>query len=137
MICEIINPSDAYTLKTDDFKMACVAIAVLGNGKIGLKCGEESSPILFGWDDWLKEQSIDDLGKYIEDHKLKIADILDTVLIGSEGDRIFIEEKTLPSLQEDKRQAWLDDWHERKCSSMNDIGGGARKLAAHFRKASA
>lgn len=131
MICEIINPSDKYTLITDDFKLAAVAVAILGNGKYGLKNidGDESSPVLFGWESWFQEQGIEDLSKYIDDHKTDIAMILDTVLIGDRSD----VENTLPLIAEDQRQKWLDDRHDRKRSSMNDIGKAAKSIAKALR----
>ena len=136
MICEIINPSDAYTLRTDDFKTAAVAIAILGRGQMSLKNidGEERSPVLFGWDDWLKEQGIEDLGKYIDDHAKEMADILDTVLIGGKTDREEVE-STLSLLPEDQRQKWLEDRHERRRSSMNNIGAASWAWARKLRSA--
>ena len=137
MICEIINPSDAYTLRTDDFKTAAVAIAVLGRGQMGLKNidGEESSPVLFGWDDWLKEQGIEDLGKYIDEHTKEMADILATVLIGGKADREEVESALALMPDEEARKKWLDDRHDKRRSSMNNIGAAAWAWARKLRSA--
>jgi len=69
MICEIINPSDPYTLETNDFVAAAVAIAIVGGGTLGLKCDrtQMSSPILCGSDAWFTEKGITDLAAYVED----------------------------------------------------------------------
>lgn len=138
MICEIINPSDPYTLKTEDFVCAAVAIAILGRGNYGLKCFNDgqvtpSTPILFGWDEWFKEQGIDDLTKYIFEHEQAMADILDTVIIGNAKDREEVE-ATLLLLPEDEREHWLSQrHHNRRCSSLNDIGKAAKAWAMKLR----
>jgi len=47
---EIVNPSDPYTIETDDFAAACVATILLGVGKYALdeKGGEKRQmPLLF------------------------------------------------------------------------------------------
>lgn len=133
MICELINPSDPYTIETSDFIVAAVAVAILRNGKIGLKNNNgDKSPIIFGWSDWFEKQGITDIDKYINEHKTQIADVLDSVLIGNEKDRKFVE-RTLSFLEEDKRQAWLDTYIDTNRSSLNDIGGYAKELANNFR----
>lgn len=51
MIYEVINPSDPYTIVTDDFRVAAVAACVLGNGAYGLASADgsqEMPPMLFG-----------------------------------------------------------------------------------------
>ena len=133
MICEIVNPSDAYTLRTDNFVNGAVAVAILGNGQYGLQ-GEngERSPVLFGWDGWFKENHIDDLSQYVREHANEIADILDTVLIGHEYDRREVESALAKMSAEDGRQ-WLEQRHDCRRSSMNDIGGYAAKLAKSLR----
>ena len=37
VLYEIINPSDPYTLKADDFKIAAAACLILGDGQYGLE----------------------------------------------------------------------------------------------------
>ena len=126
-VWEIANPSDKYTIK-GPFMACAVAVAVLGNGAYGI----EGTPVLFGWDGWLKDKGIEDLSAYIDAHKGEIADALDSVLIGSEADRAEVE-SALALMPAEKRAAWLNERHDRRRSSMNNIGGRARKLAAMLR----
>jgi len=119
-VFDIANPSDPYTIK-GPFMACAIAVAILGNGAYGIK----GSPVLFGWDDWLKEQGIADLGAHIDAHTDEIATALESVLIGSERDREEVE-STLAMLPEEKREEWLAMRHDKQRSSMNDIGGKAR-----------
>jgi hypothetical protein len=127
-VFDIANPSDAYTIK-GPFMACAIAVAILGNGAYGIK----GTPVLFGWDDWLKEQGIEDLSAHIDAHAVEIADALESVLIGSERDREEVE-STLAMLPEEKREEWLAMRHDKQRSSMNDIGGKARKIAARLRQ---
>lgn len=132
IICEIINPSDAYTLRTDDFQLAAVAIAVLGGGAFGLaEIGgdEKRTPALFGWEEWLDEESID-VEKYLKERGADLADVLDSVLIGQDRSEAEMTAKNIPPEKLDK---WLADRHDMKRSSMNDIGSAAWDLAARLR----
>ncbi len=128
MIYEIINPSDAYTMKADDFKVAAVAVALLGNGQYGIK----GTPILFGWNEFLKEQGIN-LKTFVGERVDEICAALDSVMIGKESDREEAE-STLALIPEDKREAWLSERHERRRSSTNDIGKAAKIMAKYLRE---
>lgn len=134
MICEIINPCDQYTIRTSNFLSAAVAIVILGGGKMGLQNleGEECTPILSGWDNWLKKRGIENLRKYIEMNKHEIADILDTVMIGSGTEREEAE-AVMSLMPKNERQKWLYDRHEKRRSSLSNIGLVAGKLARKLR----
>jgi hypothetical protein len=133
MLCEIINPSDRYTLETDNFDAAAVAIAMLGNGKLGLQSLEDdelSTPILFGWDSWLRDRGID-LDKFIPENLEPMAAALESVVIGDESDR----RGYLGVLKAcDNPAKWQIDYHDEHRSSMNDIGRAAWNLAECLRK---
>ena len=132
MICRIINPSDPYTLKTDDFVLGAVAVAILGGGKYGLDGPEgRSTPILFGWDEWLAEH-VGDVGEYIAANKAKLADVLDSVMIGPAAHREDVE-AMLREIPEERRAAWLAERQDRHRTSLNDIGTAAYALAARLR----
>lgn len=142
-IFEIINPSDPYSLETGEWAVACLAAPVLGHGQYALhEIGGEGRlmPIFIfgGADEWFKKQ----FGKTIEQlidvvPRPAIADCLDSMLIGSARDRqSFHEALTFIDDPEKKRQYW-EQWHESHRSSLNDIGGRARKMAAALRKAEA
>lgn len=134
MLCEIINPSDSYTLRTDDFLCGAVAVAILGEGYYGLRNldTQESSPVLFGWDEWLKEQDILDLSEYIRQNEERLADVLDSIIIGDKTDREEIE-AALKFIPASERKEFLEKRHDHRRSSMNDIGRAARDLAKVLR----
>lgn len=140
MICEIINPSDMYTLETEDFDLAGVTIAMLGGGKLGLVDVDDESglrtPVLFGWDEWFKERGLDEDGavdKLLEDRLGEMIAILDSVLIGGPGARRFVRE-TLKRIPKEQHAEWLLEYHDSKRSSLNDIGRAAWEWADKLRK---
>jgi hypothetical protein len=129
---ELINPSDPYTFYAPNIEIAGVAAALLSTG-FGAKPvdGEgESSPVLFGWGEWMKDKGID--SKWIELHSNEIAAALDTFLIGGAAARGDVE-KMLEMLPEEKRQEWKESRQDRHRSSMTQIGETAYKLAATLR----
>lgn len=110
---EIINPSDPYTITAPDLEIAAAAVVLLGNGKYSLE-GKDGTPdvpfFLFGGhDEWFQEKFDRSLNESIEwilgSRAEELAACLDSVKIGSA---------------------------ER--SSMNDIGGRAKAIAANIRK---
>lgn len=135
MICVIDNPSDPYTLETDDFLTAAIAVFVLGNGKLGLSSDSEMTPVLFGWPEWLAAHDLplSQVETYILTHRLAIADILDTVLIGGASDRAICK-KTQELMSAQDYAVWLAHWSDVKRSSVNDIGARAKRLAACLRR---
>jgi len=139
-IYEIINPSDAYSLESDDFAVACVITCLLGEGKYGLMDAEGDTvmPILlFGTHEkWFPEQFGKTLKQLLDEISSgKLADCMDSVVIGDAKDRVMFYQAI--NLIDDpiKKQEWRNAWHNKKRSSLNDIGGYAKVLAAHLRKA--
>lgn len=130
MIYEIINMSDALTLKSDDLVIAGVAIAILGGGNYGLsdENDEPVTPVIFGWDQWFEKNNINDLSQFIKDHRPQIADVLDTVLLGSVDDRKKFDETLL------KDKEFIKKRNDKMRSSLNDIESNAHRLAAAMRK---
>ena len=127
-VFDIINPSDDYTIK-GPFLHCAIAVAILGNGFFGIK----GSPVLTGWEAWLVDQGIADLGEHIIEHSEEIATALDSVLIGDEREREFVELK-LATMPEEEREPWLAKHHDENRGSMHDIGANAKKLAIRLRK---
>lgn len=125
---EIANPSDPYTMQAEDFNVAAVTVAILGNGAYGIP----GTPILFGWDQWLKEREID-LPKFIDARLTEIIACLESVMIGRESDRTEAEE-ALAAIVEENRAEWLKKRHDQRRSSMNDIGGKAQQWAKALRE---
>lgn len=134
---ELINPSDPYTFKAPDIKIAAVVACLLSTG-FGARQVEppdsdaEQTPILFGWDKWLQSHGIDD--KFIDNHLSEIADAYDSFLIGGLRQRKDAEEM-LEMLPEEKREEWKASRQDRHRSSMNQIGETAAKYAKAYREA--
>jgi len=130
---ELINPSDPYTFYAPSVEVAGVC-AVLLSTSYGAKpvSGDgESTPILFGWQEWLTEHGIDNA--WITEHKDEIADAYDSFLIGDSSKRADVE-SMLAMLSEDKRQEWRDQRQDRHRSSMSRIGEIAYVRAEAIRK---
>lgn len=132
---ELINPSDCYTFRAPNIKIAGCCVAFLSTG-FGAKCldedNDESTPVLFGWNEWLVEQGIDDA--FVTAHSLEIADAWDSFLIGSASHRRDIEE-LLEKLPPEEREKARNERQDRNRSSLNRIGERAYMLAKHYREA--
>lgn len=139
MIYEISNPSDAYTLVCDDFKVAAAAVLLLGEGHYGLKPLDHNAPgvpifIFGGADAWLKENGLDPLGDFIDAHRLAIAACLESEMIGDASDRAtFTKMLDAISSSEDRERARLA-YHDERRSSLNNIGKRARAIAKRLRE---
>lgn len=132
MIYEIVNPSDAYTMESDHFLEAAVAVLLLGNGAYGIHNHDrsESSPVLFGWDEWLKQEIGDEaaIASFFTEHTPGIAKALASVMPGHSADRETILSATKFMTPHDA-QTYLAEVHDRMRSSLNNIGSRAWALA--------
>lgn len=138
-VYEITNSSDPYTIRGADKAALCVAVLVLGEGRYGL-IDEERETLMpnlaFGGDpiSWLHgEMGITNLEKYIDKNGELLSDCLDSIIIGSFKDRWLIEKSLERAKCEEDREQILKEWHDKRRSSMNDIGKTARKVAEIFR----
>ncbi|MDD3040815.1 hypothetical protein [Bacteroides sp.] len=134
--------SDNYTLESDDFKMACIAVLMLGKGHYALDeiDGEHHMPIFLfgGHDEWFKNQFGSTVPEFLELNKsedwLKIAECLDSVMIGGPNERKMYCDALALIEGEDKKKEWRDKWHNTYRSSMNNIGKRAWALARALRE---
>ena len=141
MLYNIINAHDAYTMEANDFKIAAVANLLQSDGYDGLEPvdGEGSTmPILFlgGMEKWIDENICPhlDLVKFINEHRLEIADALDSIVCGSSQDRkLYLMGLGMASTPE-KKKAWRDKWQDEKRGSLSDIGTHAWRMAERLRK---
>jgi len=128
----LINPSDPYTFKANSIEIAGVCACWL-SPSFGAECMEgdrETTPIIFGWDEWLDDRGID--SAWMKEHALEIADALDSFLIGDANFRADVE-SIMEMLPEEKQQEWRDKWQERQRTSMNQVGERAYALAWQLR----
>ena len=130
---ELVNPSDPYTFYAPSVEIAGLVSAMLSPsfGASPVDGEGESSPVMFGWNEWMKEKGIDD--EWIAEHKLAIADALDSFLIGNANRREDVE-SMLEMLPDDKKAEWRDSHQNRNRTSLNQIGESAYKLAKQLRE---
>ncbi len=145
MLFEISNPSDAYTIEADSFEVAAMAVLLLGQGNYGVhqldgpEDDRKEMPIMIiATEKQIEEWCQDNFGASLADCilrcKAKIPDVLDTVLIGSEADRATYH-KALSLIDDSaKKEQWKAEWHDKRRSSMNNIGARAWAIAAKLRK---
>ena len=129
---ELINPSDPYTFYANSIEVAGVAAVLLSEG-FGAKPVDgvgESSPVMFGWEVWLKERAID--SNWMDAHRLEVAAALDSFLIGGAATRADVE-SMLAELPPEKREGWRLARQDRHRTSMNKIGEAAYKMAKRLR----
>ena len=85
-IYELINPSDPYTFEAPDIVIAGLT-AVLLSPSFGAKRADEevdeSTPVFFGWEEWLKEH----VGEELSDEQYK--DLIFKVINEFEGSSII------------------------------------------------
>jgi len=137
----LINMSDRYYFEAPDVKIAALVVLL----SAGTSCGAEevvnktnSTPILSGWEPWLKEQGIvkndfkTDFDAYIQSRKQELIDSLESVLIGNLDFRQVYKDAT-KSMSREELIAYRDTWHDKKRSSLNDIGGRAYATASKLR----
>ena len=91
-IYELINPSDPYTFEAPDLLVAGVAAYLLSSGFGATRVSdevEESTPVMFGWREWLDSHGID--AAWMKNHHLEVADALDSFLIGDANGRVDVQ----------------------------------------------
>lgn len=140
---EIINMSDAYTIDCPDLDIAFAACVLLGNGQYAFEPLDSNSlssvPIFIfgGHDEWCHMHcggaTADDvLARVMNTRKTDLADALDSVLIGSARDRAVFD-AMVADMTPDQRVKARVAWHDKKLSSMNNIGQRAYGAATALR----
>jgi len=139
---EIMNPSDPYTVLAKDDVTAAVAILFLGRGKLSLtdEEGDEVLPLFLlageGYlEEWLEGVGVEDLGKFLEENALEVADVLDSAMIGDFSTRASYQKGLELIDNEEKREEWREHWLDKRRTSVNDIGTAAWTAAASLREA--
>ena len=143
MIYEIINPSDCYTIEAQSLDVAFVACVLLGSGQYSfspLEDGalEEVPLFLFGGsEEWANEhfgKTVSEVFALVTTQKrVELADCFDSCLIGHAVNRAAYTDGLDLIDDPAKREQWRARWHDKRRSSMNDIGGRAYKMAANLR----
>jgi len=134
-VFEIANPSDAYTI-VGEYKVAVLAVTFLSEAYgVTDKEGKTTGMFAFGGlDEWMKANEITDIGQYVNSNRQAFIEAFDSVLIGGFADRVEIE-AALALIPKEKHEEFLVKRHDRKRSSINDIGKKAKIYAERLRKA--
>jgi len=129
---ELVNPSDAYTFYAPSIEVAAACAVMLspGFGATPVSGDGESTPILFGWQEWLDDRGIN--SEWVNEHRNEIAEAYDSFLIGDAAKRADVE-SMLEMLPEDKRREWRDQRQDRCRSSLSRIGEAAYAKAKQLR----
>ncbi len=142
MLFDIINMSDPYTVRADDLKTLAVAILYLGEGQYAaeqLDAPEGQTPkevplLMFGDPSvWTQKEfglSLEEVVASVE--ATKLADVLDSVLIGRAESRVEYE-AAIAAMSPVEAEIYSAKWHDGRRSSLNDIGKRARRLAKAIR----
>lgn len=141
MLFIIINPSDPYTIEASSLDVAAMVSILLGQGNYSFESldgGESITHFAFGGgDEWSQkhfEEDLMELSNRVMDTKLsQVADCLDSVLYGDAQDRLEFLEET-KDLDRPNFEATRILRQQDKCSSVNDIGDRAYRMAAKLRK---
>jgi hypothetical protein len=137
-VYEIINPSDYYTMKTDNWQAACAACMFLGQGMYGLQelsndpsHKSNDMPVLMGGaSEWFKKTFGVSLDDWFKNNLGLVADALESVVIGDRE----VYEATFPLVESSKIDQFKAEWLDKNRSSMNNIGSRATQIARALRK---
>jgi hypothetical protein len=153
VLYRIVNPSDLYTIECPDLEIAALACVLLGQGQYAFepidarnaKLVQPAVPLFLFGDagPWFQENfNVDAQGLYrrVKDDPgrcAQLADALDGVLIGDAQDRELFAVACSFMPDSEKRERFRTIWHDKKRSSMNDIGTRAREIAKRLRDGAA
>lgn len=129
----LVNISDPYTFYAPTLELAGLTAYMLSptyGAKPAFGAGP-ATPVLWNWEDWMEERGIH--AHFIRSNLARVADAMDTVLLGSASDRPGLE-RILERLPTHEQHAWKLQDHDNRRTSANDIGRHAWDLARYFRK---
>lgn len=137
MVYEIVNPSDAYTMVADDFKVAAAACLLLGQGAYSIHNADRSEDMplfLFGGADEWVEKTFGSFDEYLLGHLEEIAACLDSVMSCGFRERVNFDAAMAAIEDPAKREAYRLQVHDTNRSSLNDIGAKAWRMAGRCRE---
>lgn len=127
---ELINPSDPYTFLAETKEIAALTVFVLSTA-YGAKSesGEDEIPvfILGGSKEWYLEQFGRTPDEGLEAEKRRVAEALQSFMLGNFRDRKRYEAALNAITDEEKREEFIELWQDGR-SSLNDIGTYAHEL---------
>lgn len=139
---EIINPSDMYTFWSESDAVARFVVTMLGSGMYGLHRMDDNADLgtVIGFmkedeeEAKLNEWFGPDRQKFPAENLQKVIDAFDSVLCMGKEDRELYE-MAIQSLKSDQeKRRFRDEQHDKRRSSMNDIGSLAWEYADRYRR---
>lgn len=141
---EIINPSDPYTFRAIDDKVALAVCLLAGRGKTPGKRvgdGEDIGGLLMFMSDEESEKffkdTFGDFGEWLKENNAEVVKALESVLCMPAGERYSYERAIELMPDDETRKKYRDEIHDRLRTSLNDFGSYCWSLAESFRKAAA
>lgn len=136
LLYEIINPSDHATFIAPNRMIAALVVVLLGGGAYGgrAEIDDEANGVpiflLGGFDEWWKETFPDeDLEGVSARHRVALAKSLRSVTYARFADRHLFDSAMAAIDDPAKREAFIEEWNDRKRTSMTNIMGRAHDLA--------
>lgn len=130
---ELENPSDPYTFLAEDFETAALtvfSISTLYGAKPKSGNEEESVPvfILGGSKEWYQDTFGRTPDEGLKEKKETVSKALKSMMYGHFRDRKRYEAALSAITEPEKKEEFIEIW-QNDCSSLNNIGGYAHKLA--------
>ena len=136
MIYEIINPSDAVCIESNDLGLAGLAVMMLSSG-YGLydENGNVAVPITMfgGGEEWLKEHGITDITQSIKDNAEKLAIIFESCFYGKPSDKEMLD-LALSKMTPQDAEIYRSKWNDKRRSSITNIEKYCLKNAKRLRE---
>lgn len=111
----IVNPSDPVTMKAESLEVAAAAVVLLGQGYYSADDGEGgSTPLWFGWDEWLEEHGMAELGEWIDEHLAEVVTALESVMLGTVYDRADLDATLAAITDDEKRREFITQRNDRR-----------------------
>lgn len=129
---ELVNPSDPYTFYAENLAIAGTVAQLLSPmyGAVNVNDSDESTPVLFGWEEFNSEHGIN--ADFVNANKQKLHDAFDSFLIGSVSERKELD-FALSKMTDEAKTSYLAERQERQRTSLNTIGENAFKLRDYFK----
>lgn len=134
-IYELVNPSDTYTLRAREQRVAVHAALQLGGGFYALRgaADEEVMPIFLSTEsleDWLSQTYQATTTEFMAGIDWReLADVLESLVCVPVRYRELYD-RALLGMKGEERINFETEWHEKHTTSMNNIGARAKRMAA-------
>jgi hypothetical protein len=146
VIYNLINPSDTITFLAPSKKIATLLCIALADGKYAAnayseddkRLEAEDAPLLMFADEaaicGALQEPPESLDSVLERHEAELITALESMAYVNVGDRPLYDAKLASLADAAERKAFIEEWDERKRTSLNAIVKAAHRMAAAMRK---